>query len=155
MMTRIKGSDTVFVHASDIQLLNREAVEIILDWRPDMVLASGPPLYLNRLGPELLEQAREHARMLARAVPVLILDHHLLRCHEGWRWLQSLKESGPNRVLCAAEFMNRPPCLLEARRDELYRDLPVPPGWHDAYAAGSAGTTGFRKWRNWDLDREG
>jgi len=47
-MTRIEG-DFVFVHASDIQLLGDEAVSQILSWKPDIVFASGPPLYLGRL----------------------------------------------------------------------------------------------------------
>ncbi|MGC9395912.1 MAG: hypothetical protein ACP5J4_13790 [Anaerolineae bacterium] len=46
MMTRIEWGDAVFVHASDIQLLDGKAVSFILDWQPDIVLAGGPPLYL-------------------------------------------------------------------------------------------------------------
>jgi len=34
MMTRIEDEDCVFVHASDIQLLDGEAVALILAWRP-------------------------------------------------------------------------------------------------------------------------
>ena len=49
MMTRIKGEGIVFVHASDIQLLDGEAVSLILDWRPDITLVGGPPLYLTSL----------------------------------------------------------------------------------------------------------
>ena len=48
-MTRITSRGQAFVHASDIQLLNREAVDRILDWRPDTVLTAGPPMYLKRL----------------------------------------------------------------------------------------------------------
>jgi len=32
--------------------------------------------------------------------------------------------------------MGREPLLLEARREELYREYPVPERWHDAYARG-------------------
>ncbi len=45
MMTRVSGTGTVFVHASDIQLLDNGAIDAILEWEPDVVLASGPPLY--------------------------------------------------------------------------------------------------------------
>ena len=48
VMTRIE-EDRVFVHASDIQLLNGEAISQIISWGPDIVLASGPPLYLLKL----------------------------------------------------------------------------------------------------------
>ena len=50
MMTRIKMDDRVFLHASDIQLLDDATVEQIIDWQIDIVLASGPPLYLDLLG---------------------------------------------------------------------------------------------------------
>jgi predicted metallo-beta-lactamase superfamily hydrolase len=44
MMTRIKGEDTVFVHASDIQLLDGKAVSLILDWQPNIALVGEPSL---------------------------------------------------------------------------------------------------------------
>jgi hypothetical protein len=47
MMTRIKEGDEVFVHATDIQLLDDEAVSRILSWQPTVVLASGPPAYFT------------------------------------------------------------------------------------------------------------
>lgn len=46
MMTRIEVEDTVLVHASDIQFLDGNAVSLIRDWRPDIVLAGRPSLYL-------------------------------------------------------------------------------------------------------------
>ena len=83
MMTRIEDEDTVFVHASDIQLLDGEAVSLILDWEPNIVLAGGPPLYLSWLSSKRRWGAWRNARQLARHVDTLILDHHLLRCEEG------------------------------------------------------------------------
>jgi hypothetical protein len=50
MMTRIELEDRVFVHASDIQLLDTEAVDQIIRWQPDIVFTTGPPLYLDSLG---------------------------------------------------------------------------------------------------------
>jgi predicted metallo-beta-lactamase superfamily hydrolase len=41
MMTRIDMGGRVFVHASDIQLLNSEAVEKILQWQPDFESPNG------------------------------------------------------------------------------------------------------------------
>jgi hypothetical protein len=134
MMTRIEEDGFVFVHASDIQLLDREAVEILLAWKPDIVLASGPPLYhladrfsqskKDRVKSEEPEELRElawsNAARLAASVDTLILDHHLLRSEEGIAWLNKLKEVTGRNVLCAAEYMGRRPLLLEARREELY-----------------------------------
>ena len=79
-------------------------------------------------------------RQLARHVDTLILDHHLLRCEEGLAWLGRLSFETGHRVICAADFMERPRRLLEARREQLYKEMPVPPGWHEAYARGDADT---------------
>jgi predicted metallo-beta-lactamase superfamily hydrolase len=125
MMTRIEDNDGVFVHASDIQLLDDEAVLLVIDWKPDIVLAEGPPLYLSGLSSHQRRQAWENGLRLARGVNTLILDHHLLRCEAGLRWLERLSSETGRRVLCAAEFMGRPPCLLEAQRAQLYKEMPV------------------------------
>lgn len=138
MMTRICEGDEVFVHSSDIQLLDREAVLKVLTWEPTIVFASGPPLYLSHRVPEAGKEALENALLLARHVDTLILDHHLLRSFEGYRWLKELSEKVETRVLCAAEFMGKTPKLLEAQRKTLYEKMPVPSGWHDAYAKGKA-----------------
>jgi predicted metallo-beta-lactamase superfamily hydrolase len=136
MMTRISEGDEVFVHSSDIQLLDREAVLEILAWKPTIVFTSGPPLYLSQHVPEASKEAFENALLLAENVDTLILDHHLLRSLEGYSWLKELAKQVENRVLCAAEFMGKAPELLEAQRKTLYEKLPVPPGWHEAYAKG-------------------
>jgi predicted metallo-beta-lactamase superfamily hydrolase len=135
-MTRISEGDEVFVHSSDIQLLDRETVLEILAWKPTIVFASGPPLYLSRHVPEASKEAFENALLIAEKVDTLILDHHLLRSFEGYRWLKKLAEMVENRVLCGAEFMKKEPELLEAQRKILYEKLPVPQGWHEAYAKG-------------------
>jgi hypothetical protein len=142
MMTRIDDGDTVFVHASDIQLLHSSAISQICRWRPSILLASGPPIYLPWVSLAQRERARVNAQKLAETVETVILDHHLLRCQEGVSWLDNL----PSNVICAADFMNRPRLFLEAWRQRLYREMPVPAGWHDAYAQGHADTKGYRKY---------
>ncbi|NMG83128.1 MAG: MBL fold metallo-hydrolase [Methanosarcinales archaeon] len=146
MMTRIK-EDRVFVHTSDIQLLDEEAISQILDWEPDIVLADGPPLYMpDKLPEEQIERAWHNARRLSREVDTLILDHHLMRSYAGIEWLERLSSETRNKVICGADFMKQPRMLLEAGRKSLYRDMPVPAGWHEAYAEGNVGTD-----RYWNL----
>jgi len=132
MMTRIEEDRKVFVHASDIQLLDPDAVETILNWKPNIVLASGPPLYLL-FSNNQREEAWKNAVELAKNVDILILDHHLLRSEEGMEWLKKLDQITKNRVLCAADFMGREPLFLEAWRKELYQWVPVPKDWHEDY----------------------
>jgi len=143
MMTRVEGEGAVFVHGSDIQLFDGEAVSLILDWRPDIALVGGPPLYLRRLASKRREMAWENAQRLARHVDTLILDHHLLRCKEGLSWLDRLSAETGQRVICAADFMERPRRLLEARREQLYEKMAAPKGWHKAYARGDIDTHGY------------
>jgi predicted metallo-beta-lactamase superfamily hydrolase len=139
MMTRIADGDEVFVHTSDMQLLDPVAVATIAGWMPTVVFASGPPLYLSSLSLDDRKTAWVHARFLAETARVLILDHHLLRSRQGLAWPARLAALSPADVTCAAAFGGAPPRLLEASRDELYRNRPVPDGWHDAYARGAVG----------------
>jgi predicted metallo-beta-lactamase superfamily hydrolase len=140
MMTRIKMDNKVFVHASDIQLLDNSTVDQVINWQPDIVLAAGPPLYLDRLSKIERECAWRNALRLVSNIDVVILDHHLMRSVEGEVWLDKLSAAVGKKVYCAADFMDRPRQLLEAKRVQLYEKMPVPDGWHDDYAKGLVDT---------------
>jgi uncharacterized protein len=144
MMTRIEEGSEIFVHASDIQMLNDKAIEQILIWRPTVVLVSGPPIYLPSLTRQKEEEALQRALKLAKEVDRLILDHHLMRCKEGEQWLDSLSSLSGRRVICAADFMGKERTLLEAERVEWYEKRPVRKGWHEAYARGKADTRHYQ-----------
>jgi predicted metallo-beta-lactamase superfamily hydrolase len=144
MMTRIEDEKTVFVHASDIQLLDGEAISWILDWQPNVALVGGPPLYLSQfMGKQQKRMVWKNAQRLDSGIDTLILDHHLLRCREGLAWLDRLSSESDHEVICAADFMRRPRCLLEAYRAQYYEEMPVPSGWHEAYAHGDVRTQDF------------
>jgi len=136
MMSRIAMDDTVFVHASDIQLLDSPTVDKIIDWQADIVLSAGPPLCLNRLTQRERERAWDNAARLARNIDTVILDHHLMRSEEGVVWLDQLSAAVGRTVYCAADFMGQPRQLLEAGRSLQYEQMPVPSDWHDNYAKG-------------------
>jgi len=136
MMTKIEEDNQVFVHASDIQLLNEGPIQKILEWHPTVVLASGPPLYLSLFSLSRIQRERawKNAVYLARNVDTLILDHHLLRSEEGIKWLKRLARTTKNKVVSAADFVKRKSLFLETWRKELYQILPVPAKWHQNYA---------------------
>lgn len=148
MMTKIE-EDGIFVHASDIQLLNNKAISQILSWEPDVVVAGGPPLYLYKLSENQIRRAWNNAKLLSGKVDTLILDHHLMRSNEGLKWLKRLSSETGKKVICGADFMKKPKILLEARRKRLYKDMPVPQGWHDLYAKGQVRTDDY-----WDLAKK-
>jgi len=123
---------------------SNDTINLVLEWRPDILLAGGPPLYLEQLSSELRNRAWQNAVRLASSVDVPILDHHLMRSREGLQWLDRLSSESGRRVLCAADFMRAPRRLLEADRKTLYDEIPVPLGWHHDYAEGKATTRGFQ-----------
>ena len=143
MMTRIEMDDGVFVHASDIQLLDDSTVDRVIDWQPDIVLAAGPPLYLDQLSKVERERAWSNALRLASNIDVVIFDHHLMRSVEGEVWLDKLSAAVARKVYCAADFMGKPRQLLEAKRAQLYNKMPVADGWHDDYAKGLVDTDDY------------
>ena len=136
MMTRINVADKVFLHTSDIQLLDSATVDFIIAWQPDIVLAAGPPLYLETLPDELRTVAWQNALRLATTVDILILDHHLMRDQQGLKWIDALSVETGKRVYCAADFMGKKRLLLEAGRTKLYEIMPVPASWPEDYAQG-------------------
>ena len=137
-MTRIEMGTGVFVHASDIQLLDDVTVDRVIDWQPTIVLAAGPPLYLSRLSRAERERAWNNAVRLAQSIDIAILDHHLMRSVEGAVWLDRLSGMVGRQVYSASDFMGRPRWLLEAKRAELYEQMPVRDGWHEDYEKGRA-----------------
>jgi len=145
MMTRIEENG-VFVHASDIQLLDDKAISKILEWKPDILFAGCPPLYLsNRLSRNQIENAWANAKLLSEKVNVLILDHHLMRSYDGIKWLKRLSYETGKRIMCGADFMKKPRMLLEAKRKKLYKAMPVPHDWHENYAKGKVNINDYSK----------
>lgn len=136
MMTRIEIGKRIFVHASDIQLLDDATVDQVIDWQPDIVIAAGPPLYLGRLSNAERERAWNNAVRLVQNIETVILDHHLMRSKEGVIWLDTLSTTVGKKVHCAADYMGQPRRLLEAERMQWYENMPVPDGWHEAYTKG-------------------
>jgi len=136
MMTRINLGDKVFLHSSDIQMLDAATIDFIIAWQPDIVLAAGPPLYIETLPDEQRTAAWQNSLRLAANVDILILDHHLMRDQQGLKWLDALSVEAGKQVYCAADFMSRKRLLLEAERTELYETMPVPASWHEKYAKG-------------------
>ena len=143
MMTRVRADGQVFVHGSDIQLLSNQAVDAILQWQPDTVFISGPPLYRQSLPASALQQAWKNGIRLAENIETLIIDHHLLRSEQGLTWLDELSQVAGKKIFCAADYMHKPKRMLEARRTELYQEMAVPENWHRKYEQGKVSVDAF------------
>ncbi|WJI10063.1 MBL fold metallo-hydrolase [Methanobacterium sp. CWC-01] len=119
----IRCDDETFMHASDVQgPIFKGTRDYILQEKPDTLILSGPPLYLVgfALGEKDLEMARENLIKIVDQVPRVVVDHHLLRDLRYAQFLESVVKESGGEVLVASQLIGEEPCLLEARRKELY-----------------------------------
>ncbi len=120
MMTRVRTNTETFAHASDIQLLDEQTIATLLEWEPNILFCDGPPVYLPSLSPSARQTAFKNAVLLARRIPLIIIDHHLLRSFTGLDFLQKVETQAKGKIISAAEWAGEKPELLEARRRKLY-----------------------------------
>ena len=128
LMTRIRCGEETFLHASDVQgPMSKETLRLILKDKPSILVLGGPPIYLKgvRVQGSSIERGIMNAAKIAKTVPTVILEHHILRS-ENWK-----AEAGPvleaaneadNMVVTAAGYLNQPALILEARRQDLYTE---------------------------------
>ncbi len=109
-----------------------EQVKYIIEERPNMVILDGPMTYM--LGFRYSKKALEASianikKIIDCGIETLIIDHHFMRDLKYRERLADVYQYAQNkdvRVICAAEFMNRPIELLEALRNKLYEEENVP-----------------------------
>ena len=112
------------MHASDVQgPISNKTKKFILDESPDMLLLSGPPIYLQGFAIERneVEKARNNLIDISRKIPKVVVDHHLLRDLRCFGFIKSIKEESGGEIIVASEIVGEEPNLLEARRKEFYR----------------------------------
>jgi predicted metallo-beta-lactamase superfamily hydrolase len=115
IMVCIEGEKKI-LHASDTQGIS--GVTHILEESPDIVIMSGPPVYL--MSPEQIQTAQSNILAIADCARELILDHHHVR---DLMYREQLPEVWKNiKVKTAAEYSGCPNLLLEARREELFHE---------------------------------
>lgn len=111
------------MHASDVQgPIYNGTQKFILDETPDILILSGPPIYLMGFALEKreVEMARENLIELSQEVPKIVVDHHLLRDVRCFEFIKSVKKEACGEILVASEIIGEKPYLLEAKRKELY-----------------------------------
>ena len=121
--TTILFKDKTVMHASDVQgPIYDETKNYILNENPDTLILSGPPIYL--LGFALskmdIESARSNLIDLCREIPLVVMDHHLLRGLHCFDFIESVRRETGNKLLVASELISEKPKLLEAHRKEFY-----------------------------------
>jgi len=106
------------IHASDIQLLNRKAVEWIISKNPDLLITGGPPTYLGpRAAGSWEEGIRNLNEIIRETNAEVILDHHVVRDKRYPRFFEELEKT-PKTFASYMKVEDRP---LEAYRRELHK----------------------------------
>jgi len=140
LMLAVRTPGCCVLHAPDVQgPMYDDPLKLILGQKPDLVLMGGPPTYLAgfKVESEELATAQRNLAELAKRIPLLVIDHHLLRSPDYPQYLQPVADAaGKNRVLTAAEFAGEKPLLLEARRKELHKLEPIQREWYERLERG-------------------
>jgi len=133
LMLTITFAGEKLMHCPDVQgPLSPGTLDIILAEKPQVAIVGGPPTYLMgfKISQERIGRAVENLAALARHLPLVVLDHHLLR-DEKWREVaapafEAAATSGC-KMVTAAESVGRRNRLLESQRRRLYEEHPPSP----------------------------
>jgi predicted metallo-beta-lactamase superfamily hydrolase len=130
LATIVESHSEKFIHASDIQgPMSNSALQFILGEEPSTVIIGGPPTYLSgvKVSAESIKRGMGNMEAIARKIPLVIADHHLLRAQDSIRELSAIsaaiKPLGGS-IMTAAECIHERPQLLEANRTTLYHEDP-------------------------------
>jgi hypothetical protein len=130
LMTTIEHENERVLFASDVQgPMDNTTLQMILAEKPQLLIIGGPPLYLAgfRVKIQQVQMGLKNLETLAKKIPVVIVEHHLLR-DLNWRdsaeqIFESAHNEG-NKLITAAEFLGAENRLLEAKRKLLFKDAP-------------------------------
>ena len=118
VMVLIDDGSKRIIHASDIQLLNRKAVEWIIEKNPDILITGGPPTYLGPRAAGSWETGIENLNEIIRETNAkIILDHHIVRDKRYTEFFEEL-EKRPKTFAGYLRVEDKP---LEAYRRELHK----------------------------------
>jgi predicted metallo-beta-lactamase superfamily hydrolase len=141
-------------HGTDTQLMNDDALRWLLDCRPDVVVTSGPPLWLaarrsgkagfapkdvdpiDDITDKRVRTGLDRLIELARNVEYVVVDHHMARSEDFGAVLGACSERAGRRIYCVADWLGKPRLPLEAWRRQLHQLEPVPQNWYSEFAAG-------------------
>ena len=106
------------IHASDIQLLNRKAMEWIIEKAPDLLITGVPPTYLGKRAEGSRDTGIKNLNNIIRETNVeVVLDHHIIRDKRYPEFFEAL-EKRPKTFAGFLKVEDRP---LEAYRRELHK----------------------------------
>lgn len=126
LMATIKHDKEKFMFAPDVQgPMSTRTLKLILEENPSLLMIGGPPSYLAgfKVDDEQIQIGLKNLEKIVRAVPQVILEHHILRDEN---WLEKAgKVFGKSReaeckVSTAAEYLGEKNLFLESMRKTLF-----------------------------------
>ncbi len=102
-----------FLYLSDSQFLDERVLDFVKEFKPDILLSSGPPTYLNGFSEDLKVFSKNLIRKVSNFCGTLVIDHHLIRSGEYEIFLEDLSLKN---IITAASFMDRRDEPLERER---------------------------------------
>jgi len=130
--TIVEFSSEKLIHASDLQgPMSETALRFILNEQPSAIIVGGPPTYLGgvKASEDSIKRGMKNLETIAKTIPLVIVDHHLLRSQDSIEELSKLSASTKptgHSIMTASEYVGHPPELLEANRRSLYDKQPPP-----------------------------
>ncbi len=126
--TMIGHSGTRIVFAPDVQgPLVDSTLSYLLGVNADLLIIGGPPLYLDKFSMSDRKRALTSLTLLAQYIPLVTVDHHLMRS-ENWKdWLNPVYKRAfevGHEVMTMAELAGEENFCLEAKRKRLYEEYP-------------------------------
>ena len=130
LATVIESGSEKLIHASDIQgPISEKALQFILSEWPSAIIMGGPPTYLSgiKVSKDSISRGMSNVATVAKSVPLVIVDHHLLRAEDSLGELSAISaeiRALGGSIMTAAEYVGERPRLLEANRRALYQQKP-------------------------------
>jgi len=130
LMTIIEYDDEKMLFAPDVQgPMCDDTLRIILNESTSLAIIGGPPLYLAefRVSQEVIDQALRNLTIISKHIPIIILDHHLLREKDWKQRIQPVFDASSSvghMIVTGAEYMGEQNNLLEAERKTLFETEP-------------------------------
>lgn len=137
--TTIEYEQASVMFAPDLQgPVVQEDLAYILSSSPSLLIVGGPPLYLKQFEENHRKSAFQSLTKLVSEIPLVVIDHHLMRSKDWSNWLSPIKsaaERAGNQLMSMAELLGAENRCLESMRTALYSEQP--PGsefmcWTDA-----------------------
>ncbi|UCH04808.1 MAG: hypothetical protein JSW05_01220 [Candidatus Thorarchaeota archaeon] len=133
--TTIEHAESRVLFAPDVQgPVVSDTLSFILSNNPNAAIIGGPPVYLKRFEDSHRDAALTSLMELASRIPLLIVDHHLMRSKDWRDWLEPVTNAASkaeNRLVTVAETAGLEPHCMESIREDLYSMYPPSPGFMD------------------------